>query len=65
VYSVHGALFSASSNDLVHRFDHTGDPQSVVVDLSDAHVWDASTVAVLDASPPGTRAVGRPSRSSA
>jgi SulP family sulfate permease len=49
VYSVYGALFSASSNDLVHRFDHTGDPQSVVVDLSDAHVRDASTVAVLDA----------------
>jgi SulP family sulfate permease len=49
VHSVHGALFSASNNDLVHRFDHTGDPRSVVVDLSDAHVWDASTVAVLDA----------------
>ncbi|SEL54704.1 sulfate permease, SulP family [Blastococcus sp. DSM 46786] len=49
VYSVHGALFFASSNDLVSQFDYNGDPESVVVDLSDAHVWDASTVAVLDA----------------
>jgi SulP family sulfate permease len=49
VYSVHGALFFASSNDLVHQFDYTGDPQTVVIDLTDAHVWDASTVAVLDA----------------
>ncbi|TYP81891.1 SulP family inorganic anion transporter [Blastococcus xanthinilyticus] len=48
-YRVHGALFFASSNDLVHQFDYNGDPQTVVVDLSEAHVWDASTVAVLDA----------------
>jgi len=49
VYAVHGAMFFASSNDLVHQFDYTGDPDSVVVDLSAAQVWDASTVAVLDA----------------
>jgi sulfate permease, SulP family len=49
VYSVHGALFFASSNDLVSRFDYDRDPPAVVVDLSDASVWDASTVAVLDA----------------
>ncbi|MFW3168604.1 SulP family inorganic anion transporter [Geodermatophilus sp. CPCC 206100] len=49
VYAVHGALFFASSNDLVHRFDYAGDPADVVVDLSDASVWDASTVAALDA----------------
>ncbi|MGY1836074.1 SulP family inorganic anion transporter [Blastococcus sp. SYSU DS0510] len=49
VYSVHGALFFASSNDLVSQFDYNGDPEDVVVDLSNAHVWDASTVAVLDA----------------
>lgn len=48
-YSVHGALFFASSNDLYTRFDYAGDPDNVVIDLSDAHVWDASTVAVLDA----------------
>ncbi|WP_328293405.1 SulP family inorganic anion transporter [Kineococcus sp. NBC_00420] len=48
-YSVAGALFFASSDDLVTRFDYAGDPAHVVVDLSGAHVWDASTVAALDA----------------
>ncbi|WP_432541560.1 SulP family inorganic anion transporter [Kineococcus sp. SYSU DK002] len=49
VYSVSGALFFASSNDLVTRFDYPGDPGHVEIDLSAAHVWDASTVAALDA----------------
>jgi SulP family sulfate permease len=49
VYAVTGELFFASSNDLVYRFDCDADPAHVVVDLSDAHVWDASTVATLDA----------------
>ncbi|HET6394059.1 MAG TPA: SulP family inorganic anion transporter [Blastococcus sp.] len=48
-YSVRGALFFASSNDLYTQFDYAGDPAEVVIDLSDAHVWDASTVAALDA----------------
>ncbi|WP_432522096.1 SulP family inorganic anion transporter [Kineococcus sp. SYSU DK006] len=49
VYSVSGALFFASSDDLVTQFDYAGDPQQVVIDLTAAHVWDASTVAALDA----------------
>lgn len=49
IYSVHGEIFFASSNDLVYRFDYAGDPQRVVIDLSNAHVWDASSVAALDA----------------
>ncbi|MFG2820882.1 SulP family inorganic anion transporter [Kitasatospora sp. NPDC048365] len=49
VYAVTGELFFASSNDLVGRFDYAGDPEQVVVDLSLAHVWDASSVAALDA----------------
>jgi SulP family sulfate permease len=48
-YVVHGALFFASTNDMVGQFDYAGDPDRVVVDLSGAHVWDASSVAVLDA----------------
>ena len=48
VYRVTGQLFWASSNDLVHRFDYVGDPDSVVIDLTAAEVWDASTVATLD-----------------
>lgn len=49
VYAVAGELFFASSNDLVSRFDYAGDPDSVVVDLTGARIWDASTVAALDA----------------
>ncbi len=48
-YVVDGELFFASSNDLIHQFDYATDPANVVIDLSDAHVWDASTVATLDA----------------
>ncbi|MGY1836053.1 SulP family inorganic anion transporter [Blastococcus sp. SYSU DS0510] len=49
VYSVTGALFFASSNDLYSQFDYADDPEDVVIDLTDAHIWDASTVAALDA----------------
>ncbi|MFC3688867.1 SulP family inorganic anion transporter [Aquipuribacter hungaricus] len=49
VYTVHGELFFASSNDLVHQFDYAGDPHHVVIDMSRTHVWDASSVAALDA----------------
>jgi SulP family sulfate permease len=48
-YRVTGQLFFASSNDLVFRFSYALDPGDVVIDLTDAHVWDASTVAALDA----------------
>ncbi|MER7143873.1 SulP family inorganic anion transporter [Streptomyces xanthochromogenes] len=49
VYSVTGELFFASSNDLVTRFDYATDPDEVVIDLSATHIWDASSVAALDA----------------
>ncbi|MEU0247368.1 SulP family inorganic anion transporter [Streptomyces sp. NPDC006235] len=49
VYRVTGELFFASSNDLVRQFDYAGDPSRVVIDLSAAHIWDASSVAALDA----------------
>ena len=48
VYKVNGELFFATSNDLVYQFDYAGDPERVVIDLSDSHIWDASTVAALD-----------------
>ena len=48
VYKVTGELFFATSNDLVYQFDYAGDPERVVIDLSDSHIWDASTVAALD-----------------
>ena len=49
IYRVTGQLFFASSNDLVDSFTYAADPADVVIDLSQAHVWDASTVAALDA----------------
>ena len=49
VYAVEGELFFASSNDLVYQFDYSGDPHRIVIDMTNAHVWDASTVASLDA----------------
>jgi SulP family sulfate permease len=49
VYRVTGALFFASSNDLYTQFEYADDPADVVIDLSAAQVWDASTVATLDA----------------
>jgi SulP family sulfate permease len=49
VYAVTGQLFFASTGDLADRFDYVGDPERVVIDLSGAHIWDASSVAALDA----------------
>lgn len=49
VYSVTGEIFFASANDLVGQFDYAGDPDKVVIDLTAAHIWDASSVAALDA----------------
>jgi len=49
VYRVTGELFFASSNDLYTQFQYADDPDRVVIDLTDSHIWDASTVAALDA----------------
>lgn len=49
VYRVSGELFFASSNDLVYQFNYVDDPDNVVIDMSQSHIWDASTVAALDA----------------
>jgi SulP family sulfate permease len=49
VYRVTGELFFASSNDLYTQFEYAEDPDHVVIDLTASHIWDASTVAALDA----------------
>ncbi|HSE10629.1 MAG TPA: SulP family inorganic anion transporter [Nocardioidaceae bacterium] len=49
LYAVTGELFFATSNDLYSQFDYVGAPKNVIIDLSGAHIWDASTVAALDA----------------
>ncbi|MGM0929985.1 MAG: SulP family inorganic anion transporter [Actinomycetota bacterium] len=48
-YVVDGELFFASSNDLYTQFDYALDPDRVVIDMHASHLWDASTVAALDA----------------
>ena len=58
-YRVTGELFFASSNDLVYQFDYAGDPSTVIIDLSDADIWDASTVAALDAVQAKYRSLGK------
>ena len=48
-YRVYGQLFWASSNDLVYQFDYNDTADHIIIDMSHAGVWDASTVATLDA----------------
>ena len=48
IYHVTGELFFASTNELVHAFDYFEETPNVVIDLTDAHIWDGSAVAVLD-----------------
>ncbi|MGO1538530.1 MAG: SulP family inorganic anion transporter [Leucobacter sp.] len=48
-YTVNGELFFASSNDLTTMFEYTHDPDRIVIDMSQSHIWDASTVGALDA----------------
>ena len=46
---VDGELFFASSNDLYTQFEYALDPVHVVIDMHASHLWDASTIAALDA----------------
>ncbi len=48
-YRVDGELFFASSNDLYTQFEYALDPERVVIDMHASHLWDASTIAALDA----------------
>jgi SulP family sulfate permease len=48
-YVVDGELFFASSNDLYTQFEYALDPERVVIDMHASHLWDASTIAALDA----------------
>lgn len=48
-YIVTGELFFASSNDLYYLFDYNISAPRVQIDFTQAHVWDGSSVAALDA----------------
>lgn len=58
-YRVTGQLFWAASNDLIYHFDYHRDLEEVLIDFSDATIWDASTVATLDAVTQKYRAAGK------
>jgi sulfate permease, SulP family len=47
-YSVYGQLFYASSEDFMRAFDFKEAVDTVIIDLSQAHVWDLSSVAAVD-----------------
>jgi SulP family sulfate permease len=49
LYVVKGELFFASNDELTSAFHHPDDPNHVLIDMSEAHVWDASAVSALDA----------------
>ncbi|MEE2568743.1 SulP family inorganic anion transporter [Pseudarthrobacter sp. J64] len=58
-YVVDGELFFASSNDLYTQFEYAHDPEHVVIDMHASHLWDASTIAALDAITAKYRAHGK------
>ncbi|WP_313446783.1 SulP family inorganic anion transporter [Brevundimonas sp.] len=47
-YCVSGQLFFASADLFAASFEHHGHPTRVVIDLSDAHLWDLTGVAAVD-----------------
>jgi SulP family sulfate permease len=47
-YTVRGELFFVSANHLAARFDPNEPVEQVVIDLSGAHLWDTSSIAMLD-----------------
>jgi SulP family sulfate permease len=44
-YRVEGQLFYASVEDFMDAFDFREAPERVVIDVSEAHIWDISSVA--------------------
>lgn len=58
-YDVRGPLFFGSSHDLVEQFSYASDPETIVVDLTHSQIWDASSVAALDAIETKYRTHGR------
>ena len=47
-YVVEGQLFYGSSEDFAAAFDFKEAVETVVIDVSRAHVWDISSVQALD-----------------
>ncbi|MET3687458.1 SulP family sulfate permease [Priestia megaterium] len=48
VYKVKGQLFFASVEDFVNSFTFTEKQDQILIDFSEAHIWDDSAVAAID-----------------
>lgn len=48
VYTVHGQLFFASTQDFVAAFDNIEPAEKIIIDFSDAAIWDDSGVGAID-----------------
>lgn len=47
-YYVHGQLFFVSANNFIEAFDVREKIECVVIDLTDSHLWDQSSVMAID-----------------
>jgi SulP family sulfate permease len=47
-YRVEGQMFYASVEDFMNAFDFKEALERVIIDISDAHIWDISSVQALD-----------------
>ncbi|WP_112312958.1 SulP family inorganic anion transporter [Pseudogemmobacter bohemicus] len=57
-YRIEGQLFYGSVEDFSGAFDYHNVPQRVLIDVTDAHIWDISSVQALDAVVMKLRAAG-------
>ncbi|MDV2884913.1 SulP family inorganic anion transporter [Alkalihalophilus pseudofirmus] len=48
IYRIRGQIFFASVTDLINKFDYKEDIKEVVLDLSEAHLWDDSAIGAFD-----------------
>lgn len=48
VYTIHGQVFFASSEDFISAFDFEEAIDDVCIDVSQAHFWDITSVSALD-----------------
>ncbi|WP_078578073.1 SulP family inorganic anion transporter [Salipaludibacillus agaradhaerens] len=47
-YHIHGQLFFASVTDFLEKIDYNDNVDKVVLDISNAHLWDDSAVGAID-----------------
>ncbi|OLS37051.1 sodium-independent anion transporter [Alkalihalophilus pseudofirmus] len=48
IYRIRGQIFFASVNDLPQKFNYKEEIKEVVLDLSEAHLWDDSAIGAFD-----------------